>query len=110
MIKDRGRLYLLLVAVVLSVASVVAQQRRSLIDADWEFYQEGQPVVSVNLPHDWSIQAVPSIEEPAGNDGGYYPTGKGEYRKKLYLKTKSDDRRYSLYFEVSITLSTYNNR
>ena len=105
MIKDRGRLYLLLVAVVLSVASVVAQRRRTLFDADWEFAREGQPVVNVNLPHDWSIQAVPSIEEPAGNDGGYYPTGKGEYRKKLYLKTKSDDRRYSLYFEVSISLS-----
>ena len=53
--KERGRLYVLLVAVVLSVASVVAQQRRTLIDADWEFCQEGQPVVNVSIPHDWSI-------------------------------------------------------
>ena len=97
--KERGRLYVLLVAVVLGVASVVAQQRRTLIDADWEFCREGQPVVNVNLPHDWSIQGVPSVDEPAGNDGGYYPTGKGEYRKVLHLKTKGDDRRYSLYFE-----------
>ena len=56
----------------------LAQQRRTLIDADWEFCREGQPVVNVNLPHDWSIQGVPSVDEPAGNDGGYYPTGKGE--------------------------------
>ena len=65
--KERGRLYVLLVAVVLSVASVVAQQRRTLIDADWEFAQEGQPVVNVNLPHDWSIQGVPSVDEPAAS-------------------------------------------
>ena len=92
-------MYVLFVAVALSVASVVAQQRRTLIDADWEFCQEGLPVVGVNLPHDWSIQGVPTVDEPAGNDGGYYPTGKGEYRKVLHLKTKSDDLRYSLYFE-----------
>ena len=97
--KERGRLYVMWVALALSLTSVVAQQRRTLIDADWEFAQEGQSVVSVNLPHDWSIQGVPSVDEPAGNDGGYYPTGKGEYRKVLHLKTKGDDRRYSLYFE-----------
>ena len=95
--KERGRLYVMWVALALSLTSVVAQQRRTLIDADWEFAQEGQSVVSVNLPHDWSIQGVPSVDEPAGNDGGYYPTGKGEYRKVLHLKTKGDDRRYSLY-------------
>ena len=97
--KERGRLYVMLAALALSLTSVVAQQRRALIDADWEFAQEGQSVVSVNLPHDWSIQGVPTVDEPAGNDGGYYPTGKGEYRKVLHLKTKGDDRRYSLYFE-----------
>lgn len=75
--KERGRLYVLLVAVVLSVASVVAQQRCTLIDADWEFCREGHPVVNVNLPHDWSIQGVLSVDEPAGNDGGLLPHGKG---------------------------------
>lgn len=63
--KERGRLCVLFVAMVLSVASVMAQQRRTLIDADWEFCQEGQSVVNVNLPHDWSIQGVPSVDEPA---------------------------------------------
>lgn len=81
------------------VAVVVAAQRRTLIDNDWEFVREGQPKAVVDLPHDWSIQGVPSKDEPAGNDGGYYPTGKGEYRKLLSLKTKGADRRYALYFE-----------
>ena len=97
--KKSSRLYVMLVAMVFGVASVVAQQRRTLIDDNWEFVKDGHPVVRVDLPHDWSIEGVPVADEPAGNDGGYYPTGKGEYRKVLHLKTKSADRRYSLYFE-----------
>lgn len=97
--KKTCRLYVMLVAIAFSVVSVVAQQRHTLIDDDWEFVEEGQSPVNVNLPHDWSIQGVPVADEPAGNDGGYYPTGKGEYRKVLHLKTKSANRRYSLYFE-----------
>ena len=97
--KKTCRLYVMLLAIAFSVVSVVAQQRRTLIDDNWEFAREGHPVVKVNLPHDWSIQGVPVADEPAGNDGGYYPTGKGEYRKVLHLKTKSADRRYSLDFE-----------
>lgn len=79
--------------------TVVAQQRRTLLDEDWEFTKEGQQPVVVNLPHDWSIQGVPAVDEPAGNDGGYYPTGKGSYRKVLHLSGKRADRRYALYFE-----------
>ncbi len=74
-------------------------QRSTMIDADWTFVRDGQPAVVVDLPHDWSIQGVPAADEPAGNDGGYYPTGKGEYRKVLRLKTKVADRCYALYFE-----------
>ena len=89
---------LALFAVCLVAVSAMAQ-RRTLIDNDWEFVREGQPQVVVDLPHDWSIQGVPAKDEPAGNDGGYYPTGKGEYRKVLPLKTKDADRCYALYFE-----------
>lgn len=96
--KSIYRLSALLSAFLLAVTVSVAQ-RRTLIDNDWEFARDGQPAVVVDLPHDWSIQGVPAADEPAGNDGGYYPTGKGEYRKVLRLKTKAADRCYALYFE-----------
>ena len=97
-LKSIYRLSALLSAFLLAVTVSVAQ-RRTLIDNDWEFARDGQPAVVVDLPHDWSIQGVPAADEPAGNDGGYYPTGKGEYRKVLRLKTKAADRCYALYFE-----------
>ena len=96
--KSIYRLSALLSAFLLAVTVSVAQ-RRTFIDNDWEFARDGQPAVVVDLPHDWSIQGVPAADEPAGNDGGYYPTGKGEYRKVLRLKTKAADRCYALYFE-----------
>lgn len=96
--KSIYRLSALLSAFLLAVTVSVAQ-RHTLIDNDWEFARDGQPAVVVDLPHDWSIQGVPAADEPAGNDGGYYPTGKGEYRKVLRLKTKAADRCYALYFE-----------
>lgn len=96
--KSIYRLSALLSAFLLAVTVSVAQ-RRTLIDNDWEFARDGQPAVVVDLPHDWSIQGLPAADEPAGNDGGYYPTGKGGYRKVLRLKTKAADRCYALYFE-----------
>lgn len=97
--KRTLRLFTALVMVAVSSFTSVAQQRQTLIDDDWTFIREGQPAVNVDLPHDWSIMGVPSADEPSGNDGGYYPTGKGEYRKVLHLKAKPTDRRYALYFE-----------
>ena len=81
------------------ITTSVAQQRHTLIDNNWKFVREGRPAIMVDLPHDWSIQEVPTPNESSGNDGGYYPTGKGEYHKVLHLKTKKSNRRYSLYFE-----------
>ncbi|MBQ2434772.1 MAG: beta-galactosidase, partial [Bacteroidaceae bacterium] len=81
------------------IGSSMAQQRNTLFNDDWEFIKEGQEAVTVDLPHDWSILGVPSADEPSGNDGGYYPTGKAQYRKVLHLGQLSSDRRYALYFE-----------
>lgn len=77
----------------------MAQQRSTLFDDDWEFIKDGQEAVVVDLPHDWSILGVPSADEPSGNDGGYYPTGKAQYRKVLHMEQVAHDRRYALYFE-----------
>ena len=56
-------------------------QTRQLFDNGWKFTREGK-TISVDLPHDWAISYAP---DPAtgttGTDGGWYPGGKGEYRK-----------------------------
>ena len=108
----RRSLMTLLMASALATAG--AQTRKTLIDSDWRFSKgelnEGAERADyddsewrrVDLPHDWSIEGVPSADEPSGNDGGYRPTGKGWYRKVLDLTKTGDNggnRRWSLYFE-----------
>ncbi|MBQ8674269.1 MAG: DUF4982 domain-containing protein [Bacteroides sp.] len=80
-------------------SATVAQSRHTLIDDNWIFAREGAAWQSVDLPHDWSIQGIPDINEPSGNDGGYYPTGKAQYSKTLQLADIRPDHRYALYFE-----------
>jgi beta-galactosidase len=36
---------------------------------------------TVNLPHDWSIEAAPDKNSPSGAGGGWFPGGTGWYRK-----------------------------
>lgn len=54
---------------------------------------------TVDLPHDWSIEGRPDADNPSGNDGGYYPTGIGWYRKTFYLPEKETTAVTTLYFE-----------
>ena len=59
----------------------VIAQTYQLFDSGWEFTREGK-TVSVDLPHDWDIYAAPDPATGAtGTGGGWYPGGKGEYRK-----------------------------
>lgn len=41
----------------------------------------------LNVPHDWSIELAVKQDEPAGGKGGYFPTGKGWYRKTFTSPT-----------------------
>ena len=52
---------------------------------------------TLDLPHDWSIEAVPDRDAPAGNAGGFYPTGLGWYRKTFQYNI-TPGKKY-LYFE-----------
>ena len=56
-------------------------QTRLLFDSGWEFTRNGK-TVKVDLPHDWDIYEAPDPATGATKEGGgWYPGGKGEYRK-----------------------------
>ena len=56
-------------------------QTRTLFDSGWQFTCNGK-TVNVDLPHDWDIYESPNPETGATKEGGgWFPGGKGEYRK-----------------------------
>ena len=58
-----------------------AQTQRQLFDDGWQFTHDGK-TINVDLPHDWAIAYAPDpATGTSGTDGGWYPGGKGEYRK-----------------------------
>jgi beta-galactosidase len=54
---------------------------------------------TLNLPHDWSIELANDENEPGGGNVGYYPSGKGWYRKSFDLNHYSPDNKYSIEFD-----------
>ena len=81
-----------------SLSGKQSTERKQLFDFDWQFTQDSISWRAVDLPHDWSIEGAFDREAPAGNDGGYLPTGKGWYRKKFRVESVSD-KTLRLYFE-----------
>ena len=91
----------LLLGLMLTV-SAQNSSRKQLFNDNWLFclndsdFSKSQ---SVTLPHDWSIRQSFDQKAPAGNDGGYLPTGRGWYKKTLTLGAAQQDKRLRLYFE-----------
>ena len=73
--------------------------RKQLFDSNWSFSNDSSQWRTVDLPHDWSIEGAFSKDAPAGNDGGYLPTGKGWYRKTFLLGKDAQTKKLRLYFE-----------
>ena len=82
----------------------------TLFDEGWTFALGDHPEATapdfddkawrkLDLPHDWSVEGVTRAEEPSGNDGGYFPTGIGWYRKSFKLDKADRDKLIGLYFE-----------
>ena len=73
------RLFIISIALCACMGTIA--QTKTLFDSSWQFTREGK-TVKVDLPHDWDIYEAPN---PAigstGTGGGWYPGGKGEYRK-----------------------------
>ncbi len=70
--------------------------RRINMDPDWKFSLtdtigaqnpgfDDSHWLSINLPHDWSIEGNFDEKAPTGGGGGYLPTGVGWYRKHFIL-------------------------
>jgi beta-galactosidase len=63
---------------------------RELDDTAWQ---------TVRLPHDWSIGLERSPNEPCGNSGGYFPMGRGVYRRTIDAPEVWRGRRVLVEFE-----------
>ena len=72
---------LLFFATLLCIWMMATAQTQQLFDDDWQFTHDGKTAM-VSLPHDWDISYAPDPATGAtGTDGGWFPGGKGEYRK-----------------------------
>lgn len=91
--------------------------RKTLWDDAWRFSLGDTPAARqptfddsswrmLSLPHDWSIEQPISKDAPAGNDGGYYPTGIGWYRKTFIVPKSFKGEKAFLYFEGAYMNST----
>jgi len=93
-----------------SAQNVIGNARKQNFDRDWKFLLgDNQNARNsdfndagwrmLDLPHDWSIEGKTDAKNPSGNDGGYFPTGKGWYRKTFRLPLQLQQKKVGVYFE-----------
>lgn len=91
-------------------SDAAAAMRKQLFDFGWKFatgdYAGASEAVfddsewrTLNLPHDWSIEGITRPDAPSGNDGGYFPTGTGWYRKYFTIPADYRGKKVGMYFE-----------
>ena len=77
---------------------------------DWKFSLSDDPLASnvkyddsqwrkLNLPHDWSIEADFSVENPASPGGGALPGGVGWYRKSFNIAKSLENKNIYIDFD-----------
>ncbi len=54
---------------------------------------------TLTVPHDWSIEGKPEKDNPSGIRGGFYPMGKGYYRKAFVLNESAKGKRLKIRFD-----------
>ncbi len=93
-----------------SARSATPDTREVNFNSNWKFFQGDNEKAShpdfddnewrtLDLPHDWSIEGRPEATNPSGNDGGYYPTGIGWYRKTFHFTPDAGRPETTIYFE-----------
>lgn len=96
--------------VLFSAALANAGERKAAFNEGWSFALADDSTAiatayddsgwqKLTLPHDWSVLQPFDKDCPAGNDGGYLPTGTGWYRKTFDILPESIGNRHSIYFE-----------
>lgn len=92
------------------IASHSYAHEKHLLNDDWKFsLQETASTydfsmntaswISVNLPHDWSIQFPTDPKAPSSGGGGFFMTGFGRYRKTIQVPDTWKDKVLELEFE-----------
>ncbi|SKC63561.1 glycoside hydrolase family 2 TIM barrel-domain containing protein [Ohtaekwangia koreensis] len=85
-------------------------ERKQLFDNDWKFFLGDTAIASrvdfndsgwrkLDLPHDWSIEGRIAPKNPTAGGGGYFPAGKGWYRKSFNVPVEWKNKKVSIYFE-----------
>ena len=78
------------------MGTMARTQTKTLFDSGWKFSRNGR-TIDVDLPHDWDIYEGPDPAAGATKEGGgWFPGGKGEYRKTF---TTPDADIVRLHFE-----------
>jgi len=54
---------------------------------------------TVDIPHDWSIELERTAQNPSAAAGGYFPMGRGEYRKTFTALEEWRGKKVSIEFE-----------
>jgi beta-galactosidase len=106
------KLLFFVLAVLFSIVCDTAEavERKQLFDDGWKFNLSDAEAYSstdyndktwrtVTLPHDWSVESTPHADAAVGNDGGYFDTGIGWYRKTFTVAKNQSDKQISLFFE-----------
>ena len=90
-----------LTAALCLLAMTATAQLKTDINSGWKFAQSDDTATwqNVTLPHDWSIYTLPHRDAPSGNDGGYYDTGTGWYKKIINPGKITDGERVMLDFD-----------
>lgn len=90
--------WLFLAGIVIICSNIFAY--RTDFNKDWKFRPESsEEWQKVTLPHDWSISLNFDRDAASGNDGGYLPSGKGEYKKEFILEKEDLQKKLKLNFE-----------
>lgn len=93
-INVQHRCFALIIAFVMC-GIAYGQSNRQCFDFGWTFNDKQV----VDLPHDWDIYHSPKLDNPMGNDGGYYPGGVGWYSKSFKSSKAAKGTTVKLHFE-----------
>jgi beta-galactosidase len=116
-VHKAGKLFALLVIVLLFSINTFAQRTRADFDKGWHFhlgdttnaeqasFTDGKWRM-LDLPHDWSIEGTFSKDNPATPEGGALPGGIGWYRKTFMVPASAKGKLMYIDFDGVYQKST----